>query len=128
MARRPTQGPTDAELEILNILWHNGPSTVRDVFDGLNRLRNTGYTTALKLLQIMSEKELVTRDETRRSHVYVAAVTRESVQLRLVDSLLNRLFDGSCAAMLAQALRTRQITASELDAMQRAIDELRRVH
>lgn len=125
MARRPAQGPTEAELEILSVLWKNGPCTVRDVFEHLNKIRRTGYTTALKLLQIMSEKGLVKRDESRRSHVYTAAMVREQVQRRILSSLLERLFDDSVPLLVTHALKARHVSASELEEVARAIDQHR---
>ena len=86
--------PTDAELEILRVLWKLGPSTVRAVCDRMSQIRPTGYTTVLKLLQIMTEKGLVIRDESQRAHVYQAAMPESDTQTRLVDNLLDRAFGG----------------------------------
>ena len=92
-----TPVPSNAELEILRILWKQGPQTVREVHDALKRERMVGYTTVLKTMQVMAEKKLVTRDESERSHVYAAAVEEKSVKRRLVSDLLDRAFDGSAA-------------------------------
>lgn len=94
--------PTDAELAILRVLWSKGPSTVRDVFEAL--AGDTGYTTVLKLMQIMAEKGLVKRDESRRSHVYSAVPTEEKTQKRLLGELIDKAFSGSAAALVQRAV------------------------
>src|SRR5215468_4040270 len=94
--------PTDAELAILRVLWSRGPSTVRQVAEAMGR--ETGYTTVLKLMQIMTEKRLVRRDESARSHVYEAAYSEDQTQRQLVSDLLDRVFDGSAAKLVLQAL------------------------
>src|SRR2546425_5293694 len=96
--------PTDAELGILRVLWARGPSTVRQVAEALGR--EAGYTTVLKLLQIMTEKRLVVRDEAERTHIYEAAYTQDQTQRQLVTDLLDRVFDGSAARLVLQALAT----------------------
>lgn len=123
MARRPTQGPTAAELEILHVLWQRGPSTVRDVYEALNQVRRTGYTTALKLLQIMTEKGLVQRDESRRSHVYQPAVPRDSVRRSQLGLLIDQLFYGSCSQLVLHALNARSITRDEINAIERLLHQ-----
>jgi BlaI family penicillinase repressor len=112
--------PTDAELEILGVLWANGPSTVRQVVDALGK--DTGYTTALKLLQIMTEKRLVQRDETERTHVYRAAYTEDQTQRQLVGDLVDRAFGGSAAKLVMQALSARTATPEELAEIKRLLD------
>ena len=94
--------PTDAELAILTVLWSRGPSTVRQIAEEMGR--EAGYTTILKLLQIMTEKRLVVRDEAARTHVYAAAYTQDQTQRQLVTDLLDRAFDGSAAKLVLQAL------------------------
>jgi predicted transcriptional regulator len=121
MARRPSIGPTDAELEILNILWERGPSTVRDVCESLNRIRRTGYTTALKLMQIMTDKGLVKRDESQKRHVYQAAMPRVEVQKKLVGSLMDRLFDGSCEQLILHAIKTKRLNVADLDRIRKQV-------
>lgn len=106
--------PTDAELAILQVLWDRGPSTVRHVFEALADARETGYTTTLKLMQIMAEKGLVTRDETARTHIYAAKVSRDKTQKRLITDLLDRAFGGSAAALVMQALSTHPTSPEEL--------------
>ena len=100
----PKPLPTDAELAILTVLWRRGPSTVRDVFESLRDDAGTGYTTVLKLLQIMMAKGLVKRDESQRSHVYRAAASEEQTQKRLVGDLLDRAFGGSAQALVMRAV------------------------
>ena len=111
--------PTDAELGILRVLWARGPSTVREVAVELGR--DTGYTTVLKLLQIMTEKRLVRRDESSRTHVYEAAFTQDHTERQLVTDLLDRLFDGSAAKLVLQALASNRTTPEELDEIRKLI-------
>jgi predicted transcriptional regulator len=113
MGRQGTPRPTDAELEILRVLWQNGPSTVRDVQEALGRSKPTGYTTVLKMLQIMTEKGLVRRDEEQRAHVYEARYAQEQTQQQLIGDLIERVFDGSAAKLVMQALATGEKTSSE---------------
>ncbi len=111
--------PTDAELAILRVLWARGPSTVRQVAEQLGR--DTGYTTVLKLLQIMTEKRLVTRDESSRTHVYAAASTQDQTERQMVTDLLDRVFDGSAAKLVLQALHASKATPEELDEIRKLI-------
>src|SRR5690242_16411942 len=115
--------PTDAELAILRVLWTRGPSTVRQVAEALGK--DTGYTTALKLLQIMTEKQLVVRDETDRTHVYAAASTEDQTQRQLVSDLLDRAFGGSAAKLVLQALATRKASPEELAEIRKLLDRER---
>jgi predicted transcriptional regulator len=115
--------PTDAELAILRVLWSRGPSTVRQVHDALTEQRATGYTTALKLLQIMTEKGLVARDESDRSHVYRARLSEGETQRQLLDDLLGRAFGGSAAKLVMQALSGNKATPEELADIRRLLDE-----
>src|SRR5687768_13607896 len=115
--------PTDAELAILTVLWNRGPSTVRQVAEGLGR--ETGYTTILKLLQIMTEKRLVRRDESERTHVYEAAYTEDQTQRQLVADLLNRAFGGSASKLVLQALAASRATPAELDEIRTLLDRRR---
>lgn len=127
MRRQGAPRPTDAELEILRVLWQNGPSTVRDVQEALNRNKPTGYTTVLKLLQIMTEKGLVRRDEGQRAHVYEARFAQEQTQQQLIGDLIERVFDGSAAKLLMQALATKEKTSSEeLSEIRRVLDGFER--
>ena len=115
--------PTDAELAILKVLWDRGPSTVRQVYDALNEQRPTGYTTALKLLQIMAEKKLVARDESDRTHIYRTRSSQTETQRQLVDDLLDRAFGGSAMSLVMQALSGRTASAEELAEVRRLLDE-----
>ena len=106
--------PTDAELEILTVLWSIGPATVRDVFENVSRRRTTQYSTILKFMQIMAEKGLVRRDESERAHVYEAARPREWTQQQLAGDLLARAFSGSAKALLMGALSARRASKEEI--------------
>jgi predicted transcriptional regulator len=118
--------PTDAELEILTVLWSVGPATVREVYNALNRRRPAQYSTTLKFMQIMTEKGLLRRDETRRAHVYEASRPREWTQRQLAGDLLDRAFSGSAKALLLGALAARRATKKELAEMRALLDEYRK--
>ena len=118
--------PTDAELEILKVLWRRGPSTVREVFETLGESKTTGYTTVLKFMQIMAEKGLVVRDESERAHRYEPAAPEDETQRRLVGDLLRKAFDGGAAKLVMQALSTERASAEELSEIRRMLDELER--
>lgn len=124
MTRLGVPRPTDAELEILRVLWARGPSTVRDVHDEISRRRATGYTTVLKLLQIMTEKGLVRRDESERAHLYETRLPQEETEKQLVGDLVDRAFGGSAARLVMQALSGRTANAEELSDIRRLIDAL----
>ena len=115
--------PTEAELEILRVLWDEGPSTVRDVHDRIALERDVGYTTVLKLLQIMHEKNLVTRDTSERSHVYSARLAKERTQSALLSDLLDRAFGGSAADLVQRALDSIPADDKELAEIKRLIEE-----
>ena len=115
--------PTDAELALLRVLWERGPSTVRQIHDEVSAERRTGYTTVLKLLQIMTEKGLVERDERARTHVYRAKLSAAETQRQLVGDLVDRAFGGSAAALVMQALAARRATPEELAEIRRLLDE-----
>jgi predicted transcriptional regulator len=115
--------PTDAELGILNVLWTRGPSTVRQVAEALGR--EAGYTTVLKLLQIMTEKQLVVRDETARTHIYQAAFSEDQTQRQLVSDLLDRAFGGSAAKLVLQALAANKASPEELAEIRKLLDKHR---
>ena len=116
--------PTDAELSILRVLWSRGPSTVRDVNEQLNKHAPTGYTTVLKLLQIMIEKGLVVRDETERAHIYEARLSEQKTQRQLLGDLADRAFGGSAAKLVMQALSGRKTSAEDLSAIRDLLDRL----
>jgi predicted transcriptional regulator len=115
--------PTDAELAILRVLWTRGPSTVRDVFDALGG--EGAYTTVLKLLQIMTDKGLVERDDTERTHVYEAAYSEDQTQKQLVSDLLTRVFDGSAAKLVLQAIEAGRASPDEIAEIRRLLDKHR---
>jgi BlaI family transcriptional regulator, penicillinase repressor len=125
MAIEPPR-PTDAELEILTVLWSHGPATVREVHNVISQRRTAQYSTVLKFMQIMAEKGLVRRDERERAHVYEVARPREWTQRQLAGDLLERAFSGSAKALLMGALSARRATKEELAEMRRLLDEYRR--
>jgi predicted transcriptional regulator len=118
--------PTESELAILQQLWSHGPATVREINERLNERSDkaTGYTTTLKLMQLMAEKGLVTRDESQRSHVYTAAVAQEKTQKSLLGKFLDNTFGGSRSELVLRALGDGEATADELAAIKRLIDQL----
>ncbi len=118
--------PTEGELEILSVLWSNGASTVRSVNEELCQTKETGYTTTLKLMQIMFEKGLVTRDSSSKTHIYKAAVSREKTQTQFVDKMINSLFAGSGAELVMHALGDHKPSSSELNKIQELIDRLKK--
>lgn len=118
--------PTDAELSILRVLWDHGTATVREVHDALQSQKAHGYTTILKFLQIMTEKGLVLRDESSRSHIYRAAAPPEKMQISIVKDLVRKLFAGSTQALIQQALGSGKVTADEISEIRRTLDALER--
>lgn len=118
------QKPTDAELEILQILWRDGPSTVRNVNELLNEKREVGYTTTLKLMQIMAEKSLVDRDTSSRTHIYRALVREGEVQKGLLKKVINTAFHGSASNLIMQALGDHRASAEELRAIKDLIRQI----
>ena len=115
--------PTASELEILRVLWERGPSTVRDVHEVLMRGKPTGYTTVLKLLQIMAAKGMVTRDEEARAHVYEARQPAENTKKQLVGDLMQRAFAGSASELMMHALSGAKASAQEIEEIRRMLDE-----
>ncbi|GLH69709.1 transcriptional regulator [Geothrix rubra] len=118
----PIPRPTDAELAILRVLWDRGPSTVRQVFEVLSAERDLGYTTVLKMLQIMDEKGLVRRDDSERTHVFSARQSQTETQRHLVGDLLDKAFGGSATNLVMQALATRRASREELEEIRKLID------
>jgi predicted transcriptional regulator len=116
--------PTPAELEILGVLWKLGASTVREVQEELDRGRPTGYTTVLKLLQIMTDKGLVRRDASERAHRYSPRLPRERTEQQIVGDLVDRAFGGSASRLVMRALASRPATADELDRIRKLLDEI----
>ena len=121
---KPKIKHTEAELEILQLLWRLGPSSVRTINDELNKTKNTGYTTTLKIMQIMAEKGLVTRVKDGRNHIYSAAVEQHAAQRQLLDKLLNGVFGGSASNLVMQALGNHKATKEELEEIKRYISSL----
>lgn len=115
--------PTESELELLRILWENEPATVRDIYDTLNQERPSGYTTVLKLLQIMTAKGLVVRDEANRAHVYRAAISQDAMQSKILRDLSVRLFSGSAAQLALHALAMEPATQNDLDEIRALIEQ-----
>ena len=115
--------PTDAELEILTVLWSRGPSTVREVHETISQRKPAQYTTVLKLLQIMTEKGLVRRDERQRAHVYDASHPREWTQKQLAGDLLERAFEGSAKGLILGALSARKTSRQELAEIRKLLDD-----
>ena len=120
----PPPKPTAGELQILHVLWRRGPSTVHQVQPELKRGDQVGYTTVLKLLQIMFEKGLVRRDESTRPHVFRAAVQEAQVKRRLVSDLLDQVFEGSSMSLVLQALSAKRATPGELRKLRELLDEI----
>jgi predicted transcriptional regulator len=126
MEKDETPMPTKAELAILNVLWAAGPSTVREVQNVLNRTRKAGYTTVLKLLQIMTEKELVKRDESNHAHVYIANYSKQQTQRCLVDDLLKKAFGGSPVQLANTLFDEEKLSKPEFEKLRNEIIELRK--
>jgi len=120
------KNPTPSELAILDVLWNLGPATVREVHEKLNPGKSTGYTTTLKLLQIMVEKNLVRRDEAQKAHVYRAGIPRKQAQSQLVSDLVDKLFGGSASGLVMQALSSKRASAAERAEIRKLLDEMER--
>ncbi len=120
----PIPKPTESELEILQILWQKGSATVREVHEELSKNKDSGYTTTLKIMQIMTEKTLVSRNETNRTHIYTAAVPEEAMQQTLLDRFIDTAFRGSAMKLVMQALGNHETSADELAKIQQLIDRM----
>jgi predicted transcriptional regulator len=120
------QKPTASELDILHVLWDRGPSTVRDVHDALSEKRELGYTTVLKLMQIMTAKGLVRRNEEQRAHVYEACLPAEKTKRQLAADTLERVFDGSASQLMLHALAGHRSSKQEIAELRRLLDEYER--
>ncbi len=123
MNQEPLQKPTVSELEILRVLWARGPSTVREVHEQLSEKKALGYTTVLKLLQIMTAKGTVRRNEEQRAHVYEACQPATETKRQLVGDVLQRVFEGSASELMIHALEGRRTSKKELDELRRLLDE-----
>ena len=128
MGRQRLPHPTDREIAILRILWDRGPSTVKHVNEVMNRDRATGYTTTLKLMQIMAEKGLVVRDDSVFQHVYKPAISEEKAQKQLVGNLLERAFSGSAEKLVMRALSAKKVSPEELTRIRKMLDEIEGKH
>ena len=124
MARRRTPGPTAGELAILAVLWDKGPSTVRDIHEALHQDTETGYTTTLKLMQIMVEKGLLVREDDGRRHIYRPALSEEKTQKQLVQDLLDKVFAGSAEKLVMRALSAKKVSPKELQRIREMLDEM----
>ena len=123
MARKKNIGPTEKELQILSILWKYGQGTVREVNSKINLNENTGYTTTLKLMQIMFEKGLLKRDESSKTHIYKPTYPENLVQEEIVDSLLSRVFAGSTVKLVMSALSAKKVSRDELEKIKMLISQ-----
>jgi predicted transcriptional regulator len=126
MKPEPKIQPTPSELEILHILWHRGPSTVREIHDELSKEKDVGYTSALKLLQIMTTKGLVTRTEEQRAHIYTASEPAEATKQQLATDVLHRVFRGSASQLMQHALSGRRSSRQEIEEIRALLDEYER--
>lgn len=125
MAKTKYIKPTESELEILQVLWSKGLATVREVHEELSKFKDAGYTTTLKLMQIMNEKGLVKRDDSMRTHVYQSAVNKEFTQKHLLGKMIESLFGGSSTQLVIQALGEHKATVEELEKIQLMLDKLK---
>jgi BlaI family penicillinase repressor len=125
MPRHPSTKPTDVELQILDVLWRQGPRTVRQVHNDLATERDTGYSTTLKMMQVMREKGLITRDDSVRPQLYSTAETQEHTQLCMLDDLAQRAFGGSAASLMMRMISADRVSAEELEQMQKLINKAR---
>jgi len=118
--------PTESELEILQVLWLKGTASVREVHEELSKVKEAGYTTTLKLMQIMNEKGLVKRDDSIKTHIYQPAVSREKTQKQLLGKMINSLFGGSATELVIQALGNHKASPDELDEIQKILTEMKK--
>ena len=124
MARTKAQGPTEKELAILKVLWAKGPCTVRQVNDQINTEQETGYTTTLKLMQIMTEKALLVRDDSAFKHVYEPTVSKEKTEKQIVGDMLDKVFSGSAERLVMRALSAKQVSAEELKKIRQFLNRM----
>jgi len=124
MTQEKKQNPTEKELTILQVLWAKGPSTVRQVNAEISMKQKTGYTTTLKLMQIMTEKGLLVRDDSQFKHVYRPAVSEERTEKQIVGDLLDKVFAGSAEKLVMRALSAKKMTAEELDKIRNLLDRM----
>lgn len=124
MARKPSSNPTEVELQILGVLWTRGPSTVREVHNALEDDRDTGYSTTLKMMQIMTEKGLLLKDDSQRPQVYRPAMSQEQAQMQFVDDLIQRVFGGAADKLILRAITSRHVSADDLTQIRKLLRKL----
>ncbi|MGI8952929.1 MAG: BlaI/MecI/CopY family transcriptional regulator [Chitinophagaceae bacterium] len=126
MSNKQLIKPTESELEILQVLWDKGKATVREVHETLSKFKDAGYTTTLKLMQIMFEKGIVKRDDRNKTHIYEAIVTRDNTQKQMVNKMVDSLFGGSATQLVMQALGNSSASKEELNEIQKLLDNLKK--
>jgi predicted transcriptional regulator len=124
MARRPSPNPTEVELQILRVLWQRGPSTVRDVHEALASERDTGYSTTLKMMQVMTEKGLLLKDDRQRPQVYRPALSQDAAQTRFVDDLILRVFGGAADQLILRAVASRHVSRKDRQRIRELLGKL----
>ena len=124
MPRKPLSRPTDVELAILRVLWNRGPASVRDVHNALLETRETGYSTTLKMMQVMFDKGLLMRDESRRPQLYAPAIPEEQTQKQIVDDLVEKVFGGSARKLVLRAVQSENVTQQELAEIRKLLRQL----
>jgi BlaI family transcriptional regulator, penicillinase repressor len=124
MSRHSSSQPTDVELAILRVLWERGPSSVRQVHQALKDSRDTGYSTTLKMMQIMYEKGLLTRDESQRPQVYAPATPQEQTQIKMLDDLIQKVFGGSARKLVLRAVQSDRVSGEELSSIRKLLNEM----
>ena len=126
MPRLPSSTPTEVELQILNVLWRHSSCTVRQVHNALRKQRDTGYSTTLKMMQVMTEKGLLLKDDTQRPQVYRPALSEEQTQMHLVDDLVQRAFRGAADQLVLRAVRSKHLSKNELSQIKQLIRQMER--
>ena len=124
MPRSPSRQPTDVELQILNVIWREGPSTVRQVHNHLLEVRKTGYSTTLKMMQVMTEKNLLIKDDSQRPQTFSASYTQEETQTNLVDNLIDQAFEGAANQLVMRAVSSKEISREELSEIKKLIQKM----
>ena len=124
MPRLPSSTPTEVELQILKVLWQEGPSTVRQVHNALKQERDTGYSTTLKMMQVMTEKKLLVKDDSQRPQVYQPASTEQHTQTHLVDDLIQKAFRGAADQLILRAVSSQKLSSKELTEIKKVLREL----
>jgi len=125
MSKSFSPKPTESELEILQVLWQKGIATVREVHEAMSNFKDAGYTTTLKLMQIMHEKGLVTRDDSNKTHIYKFNVSKDKTQQHIVGKMVNSLFEGSASQLMMQAFGNKKPSQKEIEEIQQLLDQLK---